>query len=343
MWDILTILRGGNRKKEVESQKDFSASFVDVSQWQEAQEYTTGGTREKCWLINSKTYTLYFFKVSIKKGDKDYPTEFWMEIIASKIGAMLGLNILDYNIAKRMDKVGCISKHMVAENEGYALVELMYILAGFSDNYNPETDKDKFTVDFVYNALQAIGLEKYIKEFIDVLVFDCIIGNQDRHQENWGLISPQEAKKHIPKETNHTGNIKLYWVGSKVAPVYDSGSSLGREKDEITIGQMLTDDAQTDAYINRYKPEIRIEEGRKITYMEMLKYLLQHPTYGALTRKSIETFIRNYDADMVAQIVMDIDNNLPPDLKKTYGLSTSRKEFVINLINRRIHKLEQFL
>lgn len=343
MWNIFKKLQANKQKKKHHNKKDYQASFVDVSQWQEAQEYTTGGTREKCWLISPKSYTLYFFKVSIKKGDKDYPTEFWMEIIASKIGAMLGLNMLDYNIAKRIDKIGCISKHMVAEDEGYALVELMYILAGFNNNYNPETDKEKFTIDFVYNALQAIGLEKNIKEFIDVLIFDCIIGNQDRHQENWGLISPQEAKKHISKEENHTGNIKLYWVGSKVAPVYDSGSSLGREKDENTIKQMLTDNLQTDAYINRYKPEIRIKEGRKITYTEMLNYLLQHPIYGELTRKSIETFIQNYDANTAQQIIINIDDNLPPNLKDTYGLSNTRKTFVIDLINRRIKKLQQFL
>ena len=338
IFDILK--RKGNLKNGADK---YHPAFIDVTEWQEVQEFQTGGTREKCWLINPDTFTYYFFKVSIKKGDKDYPSEFWMEIIASKVGMSLGLDMLNYDIAKQDEKVGCISKNMVAEDEGYALVELMYILAGYCADYNPEKDKDKFTIDFVYNALQSVGLERYIDKFIDVLIFDCVIGNQDRHQENWGFISPQEAKEHISDKNIKAGNIKLYWAGSKVAPIYDSGSSLGRENNEEKVNTMLKDHIQMEAYINRYKPEIRIEQGSKISYVEMINYLLQHPTYGRLTHDSIERIVSKYNPDISRDIIMGIDTNLPKELSERYGLSKSRKLFVIDLIDRRIKRLKQFL
>ncbi|MGD9418468.1 MAG: hypothetical protein Q7R22_005970 [Verrucomicrobiota bacterium JB025] len=50
------------------------------------------------------------------------------------------------------------------------------------------------------------------------LVLDALVGNTDRHHENWGLIL--ESKKGKDSKTR--------WVGG-IAPTYDHASSLGRE------------------------------------------------------------------------------------------------------------------
>lgn len=314
-------------------------TYTDVSNWQEAQQYQTGGTREKCWLISPNDNSYYFFKVSIKKGVKDYPTEFWMEIIASKVGQSLNLNVLDYNIAKRGKSIGCISKHMV-DNDKYALTELMLFLMGYEPAYNPEEDKDSYSIEFIFETLKYFGLEQYMSDFIDVVVFDCIIGNQDRHQENWGFITPVEAKAKILSHDNT--QVKDSWKDSKVAPIYDSGSSLGRERTEETIINMLCDPMQFEAYINSYKPEVRIRKGAKVSYDVFLNELLNSEQYGKMTKQSIQQLADAFDIDKIRDIVMHIDDTLPNNCKDK-GLSDKRKQFVIKLMNDRVEKLKKLI
>ncbi len=314
-------------------------TYTDVSNWQEAQQYQTGGTREKCWLISPNDNSYYFFKISIKKGVKDYPTEFWMEIIASKVGQSLNLNVLDYNIAKRGESIGCISKHMV-EDDKYALTELMYFLMGYEPAYNPEEDKEVYSIEFIYETLKYFGLEQHMPDFIDVIVFDCIIGNQDRHQENWGFITPVETKAKILSHDNT--QVKDSWKGSKIAPIYDSGSSLGREHTEETITNMLRDPMQFEAYINRYKPEVRIRRGAKVSYDTLLNELLNSPQYSKLTKHSILHVTEAFDLDKIQNIVTHIDDALPNDCKDK-GLSDKRKQFVIKLMKDRVEKLKKLI
>lgn len=314
-------------------------TYNDVTGWQEAQQYQTGGTREKCWLISPEDNSYYFFKVSIKKGVKDYPTEFWMEIIASKVGQSLNLNVLDYNIAKRGESIGCISKHMV-DNDKYALTELMHFLMGFEPAYNPEEDKDAYSIEFIYETLKYFGLEQYMPDFIDVVVFDCIIGNQDRHQENWGFITPVETKAKIL--SHEDTQVKTSWKGSKVAPIYDSGSSLGRERSEEVVLNMLRDPVQFEAYINRYKPEVRMQKGAKVSYDVLLNELLTSERYGKMTRHSIQQLTEAFDTNKITDIVTHIDDALPADCKDK-GLSDKRKQFIIKLMNNRVEKLKKLI
>ena len=62
----------------------------------------------------------------------------------------------------------------VVDNDKYALTELMHFLMGYEPAYNPEEDKDSYSVEFIYDTLQYFGLEQYMSDFIDVVVFDCI-------------------------------------------------------------------------------------------------------------------------------------------------------------------------
>src|SRR5574344_900154 len=93
------------------------AKFLDITNWNEKPYFNTKGTRNKCVVSDPKDESLYFFKTSLLKDKKDYKTEFWSEIISSEIGRYLGFNVLEYNIAKHRDELGCISKSMNTENE----------------------------------------------------------------------------------------------------------------------------------------------------------------------------------------------------------------------------------
>ena len=67
---------------------NFEATFTDISTWHKNIHYSTGGTRSKYIALNPENNEEYFFKGSKETilGEIRYPTEFWSEIISSKIG-----------------------------------------------------------------------------------------------------------------------------------------------------------------------------------------------------------------------------------------------------------------
>lgn len=170
----------------------FIPTYTDISDWPIILYQNTGGTRSKKIAINPDTDVEYFFKGSkeLPTGEIRYPTEFWSEVVSSKIGQCLGFKMLDYNIAYNKNdkqKMGCLSKSMIVYEEN-RLTEGKAYLTGFDPAYNPSKDKDSYTFQFIRNALESYQLEGSILNLLEVIVFDTIISNSDRHQENWGFI-----------------------------------------------------------------------------------------------------------------------------------------------------------
>lgn len=343
----------------------YKATYTDISHWQVNQYLQTGGTRAKCWVVNPSTGRLCFFKES----HRNYDSEFWMEIIASKVGQSLGLNMLDYNIARQNNLIGCLSDNM-AEN-GLELSELMKFFMGYDPTYNPDQkdkkNQERYTLSFIQKTLEHYGLGHHIERFIQVIVFDSIIGNQDRHQENWGFIIPssetvQLRQKSITRTnvkwinrlinwiiffaqknrgTQQTKQLEQNWSKAYFSPIYDSGSCLGRENTEDKIQQLLNNDFQMNAYINRCKAEIRLD-GEKISYFELLKLLMKDARYSDITKDQIKYICSNFNINTITDIVTNIDKELPKHCKNC-KLTDNRKKFIVKLLTLRYEKLNKLI
>ena len=100
------------------------AKVIDISSW-EILPFSTKGTRDKC-IVQSPDKIVFYFKASLKKKSKksdgktrEYPYEFWSEIIACRIATLLGFEALQYDVAYRKTEdefsVGCISQSMQSD------------------------------------------------------------------------------------------------------------------------------------------------------------------------------------------------------------------------------------
>lgn len=123
----------------------------------------TDGTLAKSWVRKNGQYYL------LKKSDN-----YEGEILASKIGKMLGLDCVEYTIEETPDITIC--KCFTNENDGF----IPY---------------DTFVRQFKGNAVEYIK-DNYMEDYANLTVFTYLVGNQDLHNKNWGL-----------KINNNTGKI----------------------------------------------------------------------------------------------------------------------------------------
>lgn len=344
-------------------------TFTDISDWEIVVYQSTGGSRSKNISNNPTDNCQYFFKgfAETPSGDIKYPMEFWSEIVASKIGAILGFNLLDYNIAFNKHvkhKIGSFSKSMINHEEN-KLTEGITYLTGYNSKYNPNIQEHKhlYTFQFICEALRQFNLESFIDNIIEIIIFDSIIGNSDRHQENWGIITnynirideiitePKSeytfiirALKRVIKKFKTTSDIDstdlFYQSGilpNVFAPIYDSGCCLGRELKDEKINFFLKNSDSLERYILKGESEIHWKnEPKKKKHFELIELVKNdHETFIVSKIKDITT---KYNVENIKYLIANIDKNLPLELNM-YKLSDDRKELMFKLITLRLELL----
>ena len=343
--------------------------FYITEEWSEQPWFSTGGTRAKKYL-QSPDGKFYYFKRSQLKSGKDYRFEFWSEIIAYEFGTLLGFNILKYDIAIDGELIGCISESMI-NSENQELVEGVKYLQAFSPKYEP-SNKDHqnwYTFDLIERALKSAGLNNQLTSILEIIVFDSLIGNGDRHQENWAFITEQKlitdffddiekSKEGKPgrmvqwlmKVTKNLinrmkkDNVKIptsyYFIDKRSAPIYDSGSSLGRELVENKVILYLQSEESLLQYVNRGTSEIHWD-SKKYSHFELIGNLLKSG-YANEIKTIIHRIIEKFDFEQLEEIVNTIDKEVP-ESHSHYKIPHNRKLLIIKMINLRFEKLRELI
>lgn len=334
------------------------AEFYNITEWNIKRWMATGGTRAKCFVENPNNSKEYFFKESLDR----YPSEFWSEIIASKVGKHLGFNLLDYNIGVLHDTPGCICESMIDRS----IEELDHGINLIKESVRGFKVSDRPLILFKDVETSFRNYKGFIDKFINMLVFDAIIGNQDRHSENWAIIRSLDVSnesfnrkkviqkmigiyksfglslKNVPFKTFFLQYMnKAELLNIAFSPIYDSGSSLGREIEEFKIQDFLNNKSKSIKYINKGTSEIKWEPNKsKINHFELLKRI--HTKYPNQIKNNISSVIEKYKKEEIVQIINQIDNKIPFNLAET-KLSLQRKKLMINFIDLRIEKLRSIL
>ena len=327
--------------------------YYDVSQWGDSSGQGSPGTREKDILVDPDTGKIYFLKFSLFKPGRDYKTEYWSEIIAYAIGKYLGFNILEYNLAEKNERFGCISENMV-DTESEQLIEGYSILSSCNPAYDPN-DKNMrhmYTFSFVCEALKKYGYSRFIPDFIEILIFDAIIGNSDRHQGNWGFIhkrdvSSNENSKSLKSVLKSLRKRKKEDVSKdRISPIYDSGCCLGREFSDEVLAQKLKEPESFDSFIRGSKAELRCDDTpkKKVTHFELLKYIMDSDqSYKTIIENKINEICGIFDDKQLKNIIENIEAEIPEKVKSRCKMSDERKQFIIKVITTRIKKLKELL
>lgn len=218
--------------------------LVDVTNWKVDDKRQVSGTREKYWLIHPETEQHFLFKIP-----KENTGEAWAEKIASEVGKAMGLSTMDVNLAKRDSTIAVLAANFINKQEElYEGGDLFFTVANDFDRYN-------LNHYHFFNIIKVLSEFQLDRDFIKIPIFDAFIGNQDRHCDNWGIIYSKNRYK--------------------MAPIYDSGASLGFQLKEERINLMFKNPNMFRAFSNRSYSLIGLPDKKKPRFLDLLTVIKQ--------------------------------------------------------------------
>lgn len=269
--------------------------MVDYSLWNEYEGASEGsGRSEKIWLTDPQTNQTGLFKYKKDENTTDHISE----CIAYNLASLLGIECARFELGIYNGREGSMSYNMI--NEKQILIEgLAYIIQKYP-NYDKELLKDEkntYSLEMIREAIEPVP-ELNFKDFLVIPLFDYLIGNTDRHQNNWATILE---------------NGKVYF-----SPLYDNSSSLCAYMTEKEMQACLGKDAMKWKSVVETKSRsiIRIfsEDVNRPTHLEVLKYLRDN--YYEETEDMVQKMIFCINEKSIDNILQQYSDEQLPMLKK---------------------------
>ena len=284
---------------------------IDGTRFKEITNRPTKGARVKKLLDDTYLQRLVFLKYCAvdRNNERRKSTELASEKIACEIAKVIGYRCADIDLAKDQDRELCVLNYSFLKPDE----SLIEFASEASISQNGSDRKEKYTIQGIKRILDTVD-EKLYSEFIGLQVFDALIGESDRHEENWGYI-----------RTNERSDIIL-------APFYDNGDSLMHNINDIQIEEYTNNEASFLKYINKSKTKILDNNGHKIKHFQLIDYLItENPPFlkEELQRTKILT------NDIIKGIIYEIpDEYLPQSHKEILQRYISiRRDILINKID----------
>ncbi|MBE3906219.1 hypothetical protein HJ154_19975 [Vibrio parahaemolyticus] len=268
---------------------------IDVTAWHgdEHNAIFPVGARDKEMLWspenletdNLKSNWPYLFKESIYR----YPDQYWTELVAYIVSKYLGVDV---------PRVLPAIKHVDGEIICGSLIEWFYevdterfihagsyfkrLIPDFDDKTGKQHNLTDMNLFIRTLAIHAELVTDRLKWLADMALFDALIGNTDRHQENWGVVFQSDGK-------------------SRLSPLFDNGTSLGHERFLDKVKDW--DKNRIEAYLRKGRHHLRIKREdteTRIPHFDLAKGLIEA---DAATKLYVQQKLDNLDLEgMLAEI-----------------------------------------
>jgi hypothetical protein len=154
-----------------------------------------------------------------KVGHKAYPNESITEHLVGRIGQSLDLRMAETKLMRVDNQLRFLSKDFLQKGE--SLVHGTQIFSSYLEDKDlvdevqgKRLESDLFTFQFICRAIHVVFpsvAERIIKDFVKMLAFDALVGNNDRHHWNWGVITDIYGKKSPTFSPIYDSARALFW------------------------------------------------------------------------------------------------------------------------------------
>ena len=213
------------------------------SSFRSSPEFTTNGMLTKSWRRIKGKVLLY---KSGTEGFANSGLEPYSEYYASQVAKTMELHYVEYGLSKWKGKLCSTCELFTSLDKSFIPIGRLVKTGG---------------IEAVRSYYQSLG-ENFYQEFIDMLVFDAVILNEDRHFGNFGLLIDNQTNKIIAP-----------------APIFDNGLSL--------LCYAMEDDFKN---INNY-----IETRQPASYQDFIAYVkpLMNSRQKEKVRKLLDFHFKN--------------------------------------------------
>ena len=228
------------------------------------------GTKSKFWYEDNEG-TKWLFKsnetINAKEERITRIGENWSEKCAYEICLLLKIPAPEVHLAVHNGKSGTISKNFIDDNETLVFANEFVTKYSKGEDGKIEERKNFHTAGRIHAALDTMevlkpagwnslpGVKSAADFFCGYLVLDCLIANQDRHEENWGIVSTGEDTLHL-------------------SPSFDHAASLARNiSDEERSSRLNSKDngQMVSTFIKRAKSQLYDKQGKRLKTIEALE------------------------------------------------------------------------
>ena len=273
--------------------------------------YEAMGSKAKFWYQPGEDSTRWLFKYT--RGSSG---EHWAEKIAESVARLLDIPHARVELAVFDGNRGSVTESFI-DGE----LELFHgnqVLEMVVSDYDPEArfGQSAHTLENILIALNHLfdGTKEAKLQFAEYLVLDGIIGNTDRHHENWGIMRKRADEEQI----------------AILAPSFDHASSLGRELEDERRAMLLT-----EGRVGRYS-----ERGRGGIYWS------QTDRRGPSPANLVVLAIKRYP-ELFNPALARLNNILDSSLYEAVGrtpetwMSPTAREFVLTLMRYNMGKIRE--
>jgi hypothetical protein len=259
------------------------------------KEYNRGQTCSKI-----SQWPAYIAKV----GSKCYPVESFTEHFLTRLGQLLGVRIADSKLVVIAGQVRFLSRYFLRQPRESLVHGLEIFRRHLDDEIVEEIacskrESEFYTFQTVRDAIRDIypeHFEKIMPGLVEMLAFDAVAGNNDRHPLNWGVIVPVIQTKSI-----------------RFAPIFDTARGLFWNLEDHQLGNFTSDLTRLDSYIQRSFPQIGWDGENRVRHFGLIRLIWREfPQY----RKNLEKVAKADVSEGCAKILDGEFRQLMSDVRR---------------------------
>lgn len=272
------------------------------------------GTKTKFWYRDPDGEVEWLFKHS-----RPNTGEYWSEKIAAEVASVIGVRHAEVELAEFEGERGSATKSFA--RGGWALYHGNQVLERTVGDYDPKKKfhQSQHTLANIFEGMDRIfvrpeAASEAKRTLAEYAVLDALIGNTDRHHENWGLLRRREG-----------GVLKGF-----VAPSFDHATSLGRELLDERRDRFLAEN-RVGGYAEKGRGAIywSEDERRGPSPLELVRRAVR--TYPDLFRPAVLK-LTGIDKNVFSQIV----DRIPSD-----WMTSSARVFAVTLLFYNYNQLKE--
>ena len=245
-------------------------------------ELTTNGMLKKCWHIeeDGKIYLYKGSSVEYANRGKEAYSEFYSSQVAKiffeNIKSEKKLSYIDYSLKEFHNQIVSSCELFTTEDKGYISLEMVLKNRGI-----------------VFNSLDSKIIPEIKKiygteNFEDLMIFDAIIGNTDRHLGNFGMFIDNNTNKIL-----------------EPAPIFDNGLSF--------LNDLMIDEIKNKNYIKEYNTKITNRFNQ--SFEEVIKLYVNKRHLESLEKLKDFRLIKDKNYNLSDDWLEGFENNIRENAK----------------------------